>query len=468
LSYPSVKGKWYSIKIHLLCLFLVFIINYVFGSPSLTLLVGGLITFITYIWIGFYETKRTPVWFSPLSFYFLWYSVGLGLSGIYYGILLLAQEKIFFVAADLSYESVADGFIIYLIGSFCLHAGLQRFRPVYENKERSFDSCSRFSLRTILILVIISLLYSTFNEFFAVFGGLINFLNYGLIAAVSLLALTSPEKLCLSDGMHKILIVAGCIGIFLLNISTTSKAFMMFSFLPLFWYLIMDRRRIKYLVLLFLAAIPFYMFIVYPVSWELRGQSLSGEGINETEAFGRVLAEDKRSVDRYRIEEDPFIAYLSRLYEPVVVSYIYEQVEQYGYAEGATMAYAAYAFIPRLFWPDKPGVTQGGWFAYYALFGVSSERSNTSLGITAIGELFWNFGITGVIVGMFFIGALFGGLWRLAGIDPRDSVLSMLLYINLLFFMPAMAEAVTVFVGVVIFFLAFKTLFKLSELFVKK
>ncbi len=468
LSIERNSNRWLGIKIHFLSILLIISIAYLAKSPVLTLSSGGIISFITYLYIGFLETKRTPVWFSPLSFYFFWHSVTLGLSAIYFGILLSAEERIIFSTATVNYESLMKGYLIFLLGSFFLHAGLQKFRPDYKKRESNSEPQIRFSFKTIFVLIIISLLYLNYNQYFSVFGGLINFLNYGLIAAVSIFALTPPAKLRISGDLHKILIVAGCIGIFLLNISTTSKAFMMFSFLPLFWYLIMDRKKLKYLIMLVLLAIPFYLFIIYPVSFELRGQYWSGEGIDKTKAFSRVLQEDKGSLRRYGMEDDPVTAYLSRSFDPIAVAYLNQQVELYGYLGGETLEYISYAFIPRIFWPDKPTVTQGAWFAYYTGFASSPEKSTVSLGITATGELFWNFGIAGVAVGMFIIGSLFGGLWRMAGNDPRKSVISMLLYISIIFFMPAMSEAVTVLVGTVIYFLAFKTLFKLRELFFKK
>jgi hypothetical protein len=49
--------------------------------------------------------------------------------------------------------------------------------------------------------------------------------------------------------------------------------------------------------------------------------------------------------------------------------------------------------------------------------------------MTAFGEWYWNFGIPGVVIGMFLNGALLGGLWRLAGTYPIYQPLNMVLYI---------------------------------------
>jgi hypothetical protein len=123
------------------------------------------------------------------------------------------------------------------------------------------------------------------------------------------------------------------------------------------------------------------------------------------------------------------------------------------------MAYTAYAFIPRVIWPDKPAVPRGAWFTAYIGFSPSEEEATTSTGMTATGELYWNFGIPGVLIGMFTIGCLLGGLWRMAGADPRHSLLRMLLYVLVMVNMTNMPEAITVFVSIAATFLAFKAAF---------
>jgi hypothetical protein len=148
--------------------------------------------------------------------------------------------------------------------------------------------------------------------------------------------------------------------------------------------------------------------------------------------------------------------FLRRQFDPSSVGYLVGEVDTYGLQHGATMAYAAYAFIPRILWPDKPTVTRGGWFAAYIGFAPSPEESTVSIGITATGELYWNFGTPGVVVGMFLIGCMFGGLWRLAGPDPRADPIRMLLYVVVMLHMPNMSEAVTVVTSIVAAFVFFK------------
>ena len=114
-----------------------------------------------------------------------------------------------------------------------------------------------------------------------------------------------------------------------------------------------------------------------------------------------------------------------------------------------------YTFIPRLLWPDKPSVSRGAWFTAYLGAAAREEEATTSTGISATGELYWNFGVPGVAVGMCGIGLLYGLLWRMAGANPQKPF-RMLLYV--LVSIPGMVdmpEAVTVYGGILSQFLLF-------------
>jgi hypothetical protein len=62
--------------------------------------------------------------------------------------------------------------------------------------------------------------------------------------------------------------------------------------------------------------------------------------------------------------------------------------------------------IPRVFMPNKPEEMSGQTFGHrYGL--ISIENLNTSINLPQIVELYGNFGLTGVIVGMFIIGLIY-------------------------------------------------------------
>lgn len=75
------------------------------------------------------------------------------------------------------------------------------------------------------------------------------------------------------------------------------------------------------------------------------------------------------------------------------------------YQKGYTIGLFFAGFIPRVLWPDKPDSAVGQLFNRQ--FGISADP-NTYISSTQLGELYWNFGWTGILVGMPLIGFLLG------------------------------------------------------------
>jgi hypothetical protein len=82
-----------------------------------------------------------------------------------------------------------------------------------------------------------------------------------------------------------------------------------------------------------------------------------------------------------------------------------------------------YPFIPRFLWPSKPILQEGGWFTV-ALRGGSGDAATVgaSTAITYPGDLYLQFGLLGIPVGMFALGVV--AQWftnRVSGpVEPRD------------------------------------------------
>ncbi len=113
-------------------------------------------------------------------------------------------------------------------------------------------------------------------------------------------------------------------------------------------------------------------------------------------------------------EEEKFEARVSNVNQ---TSQIVEVVKEDGFYHGETMAYLSYAFIPRFLWKEKPVIAQGVWFALrigqaYVQEGVGA---NNSINMTSAGELYLNFGLLGVAIGMFLIGGLCAYMWQISG-----------------------------------------------------
>ena len=96
------------------------------------------------------------------------------------------------------------------------------------------------------------------------------------------------------------------------------------------------------------------------------------------------------------------------------------------------------AMIPRAIWPDKPVVTIGRDFGvrFYVVNPLLDKV--TSVAVTTPGELYWNFGLAGIVVGLAMFGAGVRWLYRLYGetssLDPVRRAVFMLVIIELAHF----------------------------------
>ncbi|MDB5273293.1 MAG: hypothetical protein JWO58_1660 [Chitinophagaceae bacterium] len=142
------------------------------------------------------------------------------------------------------------------------------------------------------------------------------------------------------------------------------------------------------------------------------------EELNKT-----ILEENVEIEDETGEEEESFEARVSNINQTTQVVRV---VEEDGFYHGESMAYLSYAFIPRALWKDKPVIAQGVWFALRIGKAYVHEggAANNSINMTSAGELYLNFGLAGVIVGMFIIGGLAAYMWLISGFaDSANNVL---------------------------------------------
>lgn len=456
--------------VHVVAVALVLLIDFVLQSPSITLIAGGAIVMVAYAAMGVMELRRAPLLFSPLSFYFFWYAVGLGASAIYIGNLLVSDQSVSFSVFDVWREEVAAGYLIFLSGSLCLHLGIQIFRPLAPLPgERSGErrTANTVRLAPIGFAYLLGIVYLLRPGPFAPLGSLAGPLGYAGLSALCAFALSEPESMGMSNASFAGILTAASVGLFVANLNTGSKARIMFSLLPVIW-LFMTRRSLR-------RALPIV----------IAGGMLLYSGVYQVVTLARTLPADQsedsmslifRAYDQLSSGQaqsgsvadegfsDQMYAFLMRQFDPLPVGFLVQEVRERGLMYGKTMAYALYAWVPRVLWPEKPIVSHGTWFTTYLGFARDPSVATTSTGESAIGELYWNFGMPGVFGGMLLIGALIGILWRMAGADPHSEAARMLLYMIIMMEIPDQAEAVTYTMGLIADLLIFWTIFAASEI----
>lgn len=79
--------------------------------------------------------------------------------------------------------------------------------------------------------------------------------------------------------------------------------------------------------------------------------------------------------------------------------------------------------VPRIIWPEKPLYTPGAWFTWYLGKASSPETATSATAMMLPTELYWMFGLRGVLVGMPVIAAIYFLVWRrLAWLASRGIV----------------------------------------------
>jgi hypothetical protein len=439
-----LNARWKGVQLHAFGAALV-TASWVIGlSPGVALILGGITLTFIFATIGTWETRRSVLWLTPLSFYLFWSAVGLGVCATYLGAnFLIGGESIPFMEYEIPPPYILGAYVIYVVGSLALHIGIELVRPTgSELRSRSSDLETNV-LIWMTLLWAVGMLYYVKYRWFSPLGTIANLVQWAALSSVCLLILTPRKQWHLSPVWYWGMFLVGTAGIFIANVITGSKFYIMFSFLPLVWVAILRKKK-KLDIAIGLCLVVFYFGVVSPgVSTSRIEGVMSGAGL-----FDQLASAAKRSLGLDPSHEpvdlqSSFEQFSLRQFEPLPVAFILGEVERDGFRYGEMMAYVSYAFIPRLLWPDKPSLSKSSWFTVYLGFSPREAEATTATGITATGELYWNFGIIGVVSGMLFIGILIGAVWRLAGADPRGKLLHMLLYTSLLANIVNMPEAVT-------------------------
>jgi hypothetical protein len=93
--------------------------------------------------------------------------------------------------------------------------------------------------------------------------------------------------------------------------------------------------------------------------------------------------------------------------------------------DGATLLNLAAGLVPRIFWADKPNIGIGYWFGE-SYWGTPEGVPVVAQAITHPGELYVDFGVVGVIVGMAILGLWYRLAWE--ALRPRASAAAALIY----------------------------------------
>jgi len=153
-----------------------------------------------------------------------------------------------------------------------------------------------------------------------------------------------------------------------------------------------------------------FIVVVFPLFQLYRAEVTGERGMTRTQAFENidkvldiVLARSQEDSDGSSKQRTATFLERSALKGNVELAVEHTGVDT-PFQEGRTMVALWTAFIPRLIWPDKPDVAVGQEFNHTFIHG----EFDTFISPSNLGELYWNYGWSGVVFGMLIIGALLG------------------------------------------------------------
>jgi hypothetical protein len=152
-----------------------------------------------------------------------------------------------------------------------------------------------------------------------------------------------------------------------------------------------------------------YAVIVFPVFQAYRTEIHGNRGIARTsvvENFGKVLGLALSAEERVNSGHARAQTLLERSSLRASVQLIVGKTgNEVGYQNGYTLTPLIATFIPKIIWPNKPDVPTGQ--LVNKQFHVT-EGEDVYISPSHLGELYWNFGWPGVLIGMTCIGAILG------------------------------------------------------------
>jgi len=275
------------------------------------------------------------------------------------------------------------------------------------------------------------------------------------------------------------LVFIGTAGLIAGSLNSGAKSELMLSFLPAFWFILVYHQR--WLPLAAVGGMLIYPIVLQVVTISRLNSRYYAESqsvTERTELANRIVDAFREWLQGARVPQadsstgDPDKSttheFLIRVFQPAAVAFIAHEVREGGFLMGTTLDYVGYALVPRILWPDKPRVIRGGWFTFMLGMADSPDLATTNTAQYAAGELYWNFGLPGVLMGMALIGALVGRLWQMAGSDPHRDPLRMMLYIMLMLSLQEMSEAGTMLVGVISNYLVFGIAIRVQTMVAKR
>jgi len=172
-----------------------------------------------------------------------------------------------------------------------------------------------------------------------------------------------------------------------------------------------------------------FVILAFPIFQAYRVEVTGERGLNRLQALKELpkvieiafAARDKSTDSSVRGPRAP--TFLERSSSKGNIEILLQHVPaDTPYLQGKTLVAIPMAFVPRLLAPDKEDISVGQLFSKQIL----KSTEDTFISITHLGELYWNFGLGGVLVGLPLTGLLLGFVGTRNSLEGRPSMTRLL------------------------------------------
>lgn len=348
---------------------------------------------------------------SPIQYtYIILGLIILGMGGGLVGIKRLQGDDFVFINAVVDPADIAAGanaFSLYILGVMIgiRAASVGRATGRQQASPRTLSQRSWVELGVVFV---VGVCVNVFSSFFFSLGQIAGGARFFHLAAGAFLALHAPAYLGRSRTVRLGCMLMVSVALVVVCAISGSKLFIVLALAPLVIFLAKEFSSPFVLGMSMVAVAVTFVFFITPLISMARLEQGGTDGVTLT-----VLLDAARRIDSaqettavYGVSGDWLDSTTDRIYYPKTIAFIVSEVAQGGLRLGQGLEYLQWGLIPRFLWSDKPIVTRGGWFSTYLGLAGSEASASTSTGMTAAGELYWQFGLVGVGIGGILLGYL--------------------------------------------------------------
>jgi hypothetical protein len=212
---------------------------------------------------------------------------------------------------------------------------------------------------------------------------------------------------------------------FVINVKSSA---MIAGILVIVTYVLVEGR----LPIPWLVAAALYGIFVYPIFVAAR-EEIHGKGLI---ARASILGDLAHVVQLSIAQEDRdknFRQHSQSLFERTSVRASVQMIVEHTgvdvkFQDGSTLAPLLATFVPKIIWSDKPAVATGR-VVNKEFHVTEADFSDTYISPSIPGELYWNFGWPGILIGMALIGGALGYLGQRCNLAERKTVTNLIVVV---------------------------------------